>query len=76
MSFELRNETGDRFRFSNRGWGFYLNLAEEYGWTAAGTLSPDDMGQFADWPKTYDTNDGQWVSAQDADQWPCLCRRR
>jgi len=31
----------------------------------AGTLSPDDMGQFADWPKTYDTNDGQWVSAQD-----------
>lgn len=66
MSFELRNEKGDSFRFSNSGWGFYLNLAEEYGWTAAGTLPPENMGQLTVWPKTYDSNDGQWVSARDA----------
>ena len=26
------------------------------------------MRQLAVWPKTYDTNNGQWVSAQDADE--------
>jgi len=65
MSFDLRNEKGDSFGFSNSGWGFYLNLAEEYGWRAAGTLPPEDMAEPESWPKTYDSNDGQWVSAED-----------
>jgi hypothetical protein len=67
MSFDLRNENGDSFRFSNSGWGFYLTLAEVHGWQMAGTLPPDGMPNPETWPKTYDSNDGQWVSAEDAE---------
>jgi hypothetical protein len=66
MSFDLRNPSGERFRFSSSGWGYYLNLAKEYGWQAAGTLPPDGMPDSDGWPKSYDSNDGQWVSAEDA----------
>jgi len=66
MSFDLQSERGERFRFSSAGWGYYLNLAGEYGWQAAGTLPPDGMSDSDSWPKTYDSNDGQWVSAADA----------
>ena len=67
MSFDLRNETGESFRFSNSGWGFYLNLGEEYGWQPAGTHPPEGIDASA-WPKTYDSNDGQWISAEDAER--------
>ena len=67
MSFDLQSESGDRFRFSSGDWGYYLNLAGEYGWRAAGTLPPDGMPDSDSWPKTYDSNDGQWVSCEDTE---------
>ena len=67
MSFDLQSEHGDRFRFSANGWGYYLNLATEYGWQAAGTLPPDGMPNPDSWPKEYCINDGQWVSGEDAE---------
>ena len=67
MSFDLHSERGDRFAFSRAGWGYYLNLADKYGWQAAGTLPPSGMPDPEIWPKTYDSNDGQRVSQDDAE---------
>ena len=66
MSFELHNERGERFEFTSRHWGYYLNLAAKYGWEATGTVPPDGMANPERWSKTYDSNDGQWVSEADA----------
>jgi hypothetical protein len=65
MSYELFNERGDSFNFNFTSWPYYLALAEEYGWQPAGTDAPD--GRAGDWSGTYCTNDGQWVSAVDAE---------
>ena len=67
MSFELHSNTGERFRFSGAGWGYYLNLAGRYGWQEAGTLRPDILPESESWSGTYDSNDGQWVSDEDAE---------
>ena len=67
MSFELHNESGERFRFSRAGWEYYLNLASDYGWQAVGTLPPDGMTDSDSWEKNYASNDGQWVSNEDAE---------
>src|SRR5262249_56326969 len=66
MSFELHSKTGERFRFSSAGWGYYLALAAKYGWQEAGTLRPDGLPDSESWPGTYDSNDGQWVSDEEA----------
>ena len=66
MSFELHGKTGERFRFSSAGWGYYLGLAAQYGWQEAGTLRPDALPDSESWAGTYDSNDGQWVSDQEA----------
>jgi len=72
MGFDLINEKGDRFEFSQWDWGFYLNVAEKYGWQPAGTEAP--TGKFGwqpagteAWPGTYETSDGQRVSSVDAE---------
>jgi len=66
MSFELHSHTGERFVFSSHGWGYYLDLAERYGWPAAGTLQPEGMPDPDRWEKAYCENSGQWVSDADA----------
>jgi hypothetical protein len=67
MSFDLHNEKGERFSFRSSGWNYYRNLAGEYGWQPAGTLPPDGLPDSDSWSKTYDSNDGQWVSDEDAE---------
>ena len=67
MSFDLHSERGEQFRFSSSGWNYYRNLAGEYGWQPAGTLPPDGLPDSDSWSKTYDSNDGQWVSDEDAE---------
>ncbi|MDB6035783.1 MAG: hypothetical protein JWM16_6121 [Verrucomicrobiales bacterium] len=67
MSFDLHSERGERFKFSSAGWEYYLSLAGEYGWQAAGTLPPDGIPDSDSWPKTYDSSDGQCVSEVDAE---------
>ena len=62
---DLVNDTGERFRFRTAGWGFYLNLAEAYGWNAAGTLPPEKYEGADVWPGEYDWNAGQSVSSAD-----------
>jgi len=71
MSFELHSKRGDQFSFSSASWGYYLDLASEYGWQAAGTAPPEGMPDSDTWPKTYDSSDGQWVSDEDAEALAC-----
>lgn len=66
MGFNLTHDERRVFGFSNAGWRFYRALAETYGWQPAGTLPPPGFTPAASWPATYESNDGQWVSAEDA----------
>jgi len=65
MGFDLTSETGAEFRLGGVGWTFYLNLAERYGWSPAGTLPPDSSRP-EEWPGNYDSNEGQRVTGADA----------
>jgi len=66
MGFDLRSEAGAEFRATGSGWTYYLNLAEDYEWKPAGTLPPRGASSSQPWPGSYDTNDNQRVSQQDA----------
>jgi hypothetical protein len=76
----LSGPAGD-FHFNIFGWEQALKLAELYGWEPAGTEAPkrDDPDEAEDpedeeweevervWGGGYCTNDGQWVSSEDAE---------
>ena len=66
MGMDLVNEAGARFKVVTAGWGFYLNLAQAYGWEPAGTLPPDGYAGAEPWPGEYDWNAGQSVTSEDA----------
>jgi hypothetical protein len=47
-----------------RLWAFSLDVAEEYGWKPAGTQATPWTGE--GWDGSYETSDGQYVTADDA----------
>ena len=65
-SITLTNRSGESFDFGNTSWAFLLNLAERYGWKPAGTDAPTDWDHSEEWPRTYDSSDGQIVTRPDA----------
>jgi hypothetical protein len=75
MGFDLTNETGAYLRFSPSGWALALTLAERYGWQPEGTTLPKSAEGSADWSGEYATNDGQRVSASDANAVADACER-
>jgi hypothetical protein len=64
MSFDLTGKIGS-FHWKGAGWAAVLSCAEEYGWKPAGTQPPRRV-KAAEWEGSYDTNDGQLVSTEDA----------
>ena len=74
MGMSLVNQHDDRLRFTNVAWARILYLAEDYGWQPAGTVSPcdheDPTSEFymaEPWDGNYGSNDGQTVTADDAE---------
>ncbi len=66
MGVDLRSDNDTIFRFSHREWEFNLNFAQACGWEPEGTKKPKNFGFFRRWHGRYDTNDGQYVLPNDA----------
>lgn len=65
MSMALRSDTGATTGCTSSAWEFYLALARKYGWKGRGTMPP--VGVPSDeWEGSYNSNDGQQVTADDA----------
>ncbi|HET6248547.1 MAG TPA: hypothetical protein VFE47_12670 [Tepidisphaeraceae bacterium] len=77
MGFDLTSESGAYLRFSPSGWALALNLAGHYGWLPEGTtLRQSESGaESTEWSGEYATNDGQRVSASDANALAGACER-
>ena len=65
MSFDLKSDSGEELTCPASAWDFYCRLADDYGWTRAGTLAPESV-KTGDWGGEYSSNDGQRVTAEDA----------
>jgi hypothetical protein len=64
MGMDLVNSKEKYFRWNIFFWGYVLRLGTMFGWEGSGThleLEGDDK-----WDGNYWTNDGQWVTADDA----------
>ena len=48
---------GGYFRWTNKGWSWVLELAEEFGWVPLGASAPRGARK-ADWDKRYWSNAG------------------
>lgn len=68
MGMDLVSKSGLTYQINGTGWAFYLNLAESYGWSPEGTKKPKKYGIFKKWSRVYDTNEGQFVTASDAEK--------
>jgi len=68
MSVDLKTRNGGRMKFSNITWAKILSLAKYYGWKPTGTVDPwwKDEPDAPDWCGCYTSNDGQWVTSDDA----------
>jgi hypothetical protein len=71
MGIDLSNKYGDWFRASFGAWGDLLQMANKHGWEPAGTRTPvhwdvDGPKPAEEWCGTYFSNDGQWVTDDDA----------
>lgn len=76
MGFDFTNENGAYLRFSPSGWALALTLAGQYDWRPEGTSLPgSDESEPAEWSGEYATNDGQRVSASDANAIADACER-
>ncbi len=64
MGFDLESKS-DGLRVSNMGWAEMLGIAELYGWKPLGTSPPKGVKR-AVWDGGYHTNDGQLITAPDA----------
>jgi hypothetical protein len=62
MGFDLSSDGGRDFRLNVSGWGAALRTAKANGWKPAGTVLDEEPG----WDGDYYTNDGQYVTAEDA----------
>lgn len=73
MGMDLHRRKSDRyegeeyFRANMRGWGFLTDLAEEGGWKPKGTIYLlSDGTEDPVWDGGYHSNDGQYVTPEDA----------
>src|SRR3954451_6213534 len=65
MSYDILGDTGKNFSCNN--WGFYLDVAEAFGWKPAGAFVKCDEGGFGEHPSgSYLGNDWQKVTQEDA----------
>ena len=73
MGFDLHREESEKdyFRFSIWGFPPIRFLAEAFGWAPEGCIATweDDDGNEKTAECWYDTNDGQVVTTQDAENW-------
>lgn len=65
MGFDLKSETGQEIQWTSVYWRLMLPLAEQYGWRPTGTKPPEGVSP-EEWDKSYESNDGQLVTADDA----------
>ena len=66
MGMDLISKSGSTHDLSSDWWCFYLILAEKCGWIPKGTGKPDHLGEMDEWHGSYEWNDGQIVSEEDA----------
>lgn len=66
MAIDLRNHSGKTIKLTTRHWTAMLTLAQTFGWAPAGTMAPSGWNGPGEWGGAYDTNDGQFVSEDDA----------
>jgi hypothetical protein len=66
MGMDLKNRAGEELRFGTVGWTFLIHFAERYGWQPRGTLPPESLEPGRQWEGNYDSNDGQYVTPEDA----------
>jgi hypothetical protein len=68
MGMHLVNKSEEVMAISVISWYKVLNLARMCGWAPAGTVTPDDWDCYTDqdWDGRYHSNDGQWVTHEDA----------
>ena len=57
---------GGHWRSNRAGWSLLRGLALEHGWIPEGTAPPSWLSPAEQWDGNYSTNDGQTVSASDA----------
>ena len=70
MTMYLINSSNDDEKFSFVLWSKLLSLAQLYGWKPIGTVDQEDRLSIAKgkpWDGNYFTNEGQWVTSEDAD---------
>ena len=77
MGFDFTNDRGTYLRFSPSGWALALMIGENYGWQPEGTTLPRPAGEASasEWSGEYATNEGQRVSASDANALAAACER-
>jgi len=67
MGYDLLNAQDEDYRFDLIAWPKVLHLARQGGWKPTGTLSSAYSGtEPDDWGGCYTSNDGQWVTPEDA----------
>jgi len=66
MAIQLQSESGTIFPLPPRYWSFFLTLAQTCEWRPKGTTKPKSFGFFETWNGSYESCDGQKVTAQDA----------
>lgn len=65
MGFDFTGDNGLEFQLRSSAWSFLLYVAESYDWDRQGTLPPPGVAP-AQWCGEYASNDGQRVTAADA----------
>jgi hypothetical protein len=65
MGFDFTSDSGREFQLRSGAWSFFLYLAEGYGWVKRGTVPPPGLDG-EEWQGDYASNDGQYVTAEDA----------
>ena len=65
VSFDFTSDSGATQEITTGGWTLLLYLAEAYSWTKEGTHPPEGVPS-GEWEGDYASNDGQYVSKQDA----------
>jgi hypothetical protein len=66
MGMHLINKSEEVMAISVISWYKVLNLARMCGWAPAGTITPDGWDYEDAWDGRYHSNDGQWVTDEDA----------
>lgn len=57
-------------------WAYVMQLGFTHGWRPQGTECPNDFpGGDVEWDGGYTSNDGPWVTAEDADAWAAALER-